>query len=412
VFSTGDYLDSLFVKGVVNDAFTHLPVEDVIVMLYANGYDSIPYNEIPTYFTRTNSSGNFELNYLKEGSYKVFALKETNNNYLFDNQEELVTYTENLTIPQDSAELNLTLFQEEVIRNQYVESAKVESFGKVRILLNEPAIDFRVNVLNTQFKKAWNILDVYTMKDTIDLWLTDIGGLDSLTLEIIDSIPLDTFYLEVKSLENDSILKVSFNGNSAGFIAPFVPLKMIFGEPLLDPNMDSVKMFRLSDSTFIDVKIAGISDNQREMELSFDKQENEAYEISFLPGQFKSIYGSSNDSILKKITVIGSDKFSILNLELNLDSLTESAASYVLQLLDDNKKVIREKNIDDGENIMFEHLPSGEFSAVLIFDNNKNGKWDTGNYLNRIAPEKVVAFDGIIEIKAGWDQDITWILKE
>ena len=68
--------------------------------------------------------------------------------------------------------------------NINVESAKFIGVGRIRILFNEPTIDFGVNVLNTQFKKAWNIEEIYTNKDTVDLWLTDLGNLDSLTLTV------------------------------------------------------------------------------------------------------------------------------------------------------------------------------------------------------------------------------------
>ena len=43
---------------------------------------------------------------------------------------------------------------------------------------------------------------------------------------------------------------------------------------------------------------------------------------------------------------------------------------------------------------------------------NKNGKWDTGNYLQKIQPEKVIYYDGSINIRSNWDLDLEWKVTE
>ncbi|HHS95132.1 MAG TPA: hypothetical protein ENJ45_00970, partial [Phaeodactylibacter sp.] len=61
VFSTGDYIDSLSVRGKVVDAFSGEGVKDILVMLYDNSADSVVYTERPFYFTRTQGNGNFKI---------------------------------------------------------------------------------------------------------------------------------------------------------------------------------------------------------------------------------------------------------------------------------------------------------------------------------------------------------------
>ena len=48
----------------------------------------------------------------------------------------------------------------------------------------------------------------------------------------------------------------------------------------------------------------------------------------------------------------------------------------------------------------------------LVKDKNLNNKWDTGNYLKKIQPEEVIYMEGEISLRANWDQNETFIVKE
>lgn len=41
-------------------------------------------------------------------------------------------------------------------------------------------------------------------------------------------------------------------------------------------------------------------------------------------------------------------------------------------------------------------------------DANGNGKWDTGNYIMKKAPEKMHYFDGEINVRANWEMEQEW----
>ena len=75
--------------------------------------DSIIYSEKPTYITVTkDSTGTFELSNLKEGKYLLLAMKEKNNDYIFQPQNDKIGFVkEFITIPTDST-FTLTLFKE------------------------------------------------------------------------------------------------------------------------------------------------------------------------------------------------------------------------------------------------------------------------------------------------------------
>lgn len=99
VFSTGDRIDSLQVGGKVIQALDGKPAEDILVMLYNGTADSLPLKTIPLSISRTNKEGQFTVKNLASGSYKIFALKDGNTNYLFDQPTEAVAFLDSLITP-------------------------------------------------------------------------------------------------------------------------------------------------------------------------------------------------------------------------------------------------------------------------------------------------------------------------
>ena len=93
VFSTGDVLDSLSVKGTLKYADDlSEPEEPISIMLYDDLRDSVPLIDIPLYVGRSDDSGVFSVNNLRPDTYKVFALKDGNNNFLFDLPSEEIAF--------------------------------------------------------------------------------------------------------------------------------------------------------------------------------------------------------------------------------------------------------------------------------------------------------------------------------
>lgn len=47
----------------------------------------------------------------------------------------------------------------------------------------------------------------------------------------------------------------------------------------------------------------------------------------------------------------------------------------------------------------------GEYEIRILYDDNKNGKWDPGNYSKKLQPEKVITLKDKLAIKADWDNE-------
>jgi hypothetical protein len=53
--------------------------------------------------------------------------------------------------------------------------------------------------------------------------------------------------------------------------------------------------------------------------------------------------------------------------------------------------------------VSFKLLAPGKYIIRAIIDSNKNLKWDTGSYLKKIQPEKVIYHSTIFNIRSNWD---------
>ena len=92
-FSTGQEIDTLEIAGYVLNAKDLEPVKGILVGLYANLHDSafatLPMQRV----ARTDSRGHFCIKGVKAGDYRVYALRDQNNDYRFSQKSEELAFT-------------------------------------------------------------------------------------------------------------------------------------------------------------------------------------------------------------------------------------------------------------------------------------------------------------------------------
>ena len=140
--------------------------------------------------------------------------------------------------------------------------------------------------------------------------------------------------------------------------------------------------------------------------FSFEKQEEESYNFQFLPGTFTDLYNTSNDTLSYLYKTKTYDDYG--NLRLTLRNVQYPA---IVQLTTKIGEVKYEKIISSLGNIDFKHVIPNKYYVRVIFDKNKNGKYDPGNYLNKSFAERVSHLDEELDIRAGWDLVQEFILK-
>ncbi len=81
----------------------------------------------------------------------------------------------------------------------------------------------------------------------------------------------------------------------------------------------------------------------------------------------------------------------------------DNASHPVLQWVENNA-IVQSMPLTSGE-YRAKLFSPGQYKIRILYDANNNGIWDTGNYWKKIQPEKVIAVDQSISIKANWDNE-------
>tara|TARA_Y100001935_G_scaffold248018_1_gene244652 strand:+ start:1128 stop:2744 length:1617 start_codon:yes stop_codon:yes gene_type:complete len=405
-FSTGETIDSLFIKGNIKDAFDQNAENYISLQLYRVDSlfkDSIIYSGRPTYISNTLDSTNYKFQNLKEGNYLLVALKDIDNNYFFDPFYDKIGFLDSLIVlPRDSI-IDLKIFKEETNliweKPHFINSEKI-GFGyygkldldKIKIESNIP--DSVNYVLNKQ-------KDV----DTLNLWLSR-NSFDSLNFKLIesDTIKLVTVKFDRK---NDSLMdSLNLNAKTINIIHLNESFKISSNIPLANIE-DSLITIRDIDSFAIPFSTK-INSELNEIDISFDVVPSDNYNIFIKPGAIRDIRGSINDTINYKVVSQSLEDYG----NIFLDIVGNNNSKFILQLLDSDEKIIREFiDVSSNSSYTFDYVRPGIYHLRLIEDLNNNDTWDTGNYLKRIQPEPVFYFPNEIDVRANWDLNETFNLN-
>lgn len=396
VFSTGPKIDSLSAKGQVFDLETGKGLENVLVMLYENLEDSIVRTEKPYYFAKTDKSGNFNLEYLKEGTYKAFALVDNNYNYLFDLPNEKIGFIEEAVVITDSSSVDLSfkLFEEEsplIITDQ-----EMRQQGVVKLIFNKKPNEVQAD-LSDAFTDSYIDFD----KDTMLIWYTEtdssVQRIIRLSLGKEDFTDTLEFTIPVKRKE----LPFQMTTKSRSIrLSPLDSFALDFSLPV--GNIDTSLVNILVDSMpYMGKKNFFIGKNARTVQLDFDRVEDKKYEFSILPNAITNIFGQGLDSIEKTVSILPLSEFGDINLNL---ILPDSNIQYIVQLLDNGSKELDEFTIANVSSFKktYKTLPSGTYQVKVIEDTNANGRRDSGNYDEKRQPERIFQKQ-LEELRKNWE---------
>ncbi|MBR0332139.1 MAG: hypothetical protein IIX20_01365, partial [Alistipes sp.] len=133
------------------------------------------------------------------------------------------------------------------------------------------------------------------------------------------------------------------------------------------------------------------------------------YKLFFPQGSLADIAGEKNDSTTINLSVADIAKFATLKLKVIPRVPT---AEYIIQFLNSSNKVERELlHIGEGEHTI-NYIPAGDMRMRIVEDLNANGKWDSGNLVERRQSERAEFYKNESEeetftTKTGWEFEFT-----
>lgn len=486
VFSTGEVLDSMSVRGTLRYAETLAKPEDPItVMLYSDLRDSVPLTEIPLYVGRSDDSGVFSVNNLRPDEYKVFALKDGNNNLLFDLPSEEIAFLDtSLTVDAEFVRLLLGIEAPDTtampvdtvsvladiptdslnahtipgdsivrVRDSIPPGPDLRSIYVDLMLFTEPSdvqylSDYgREDRRRLELVFALPLSDSFQYKFLLDAgeeisYLEDFSGRrDSLTLWIIDSLHYkkDSLWMALQYTAKDTADQfVSINDTlvfsykeqtskkkkrseseteeklnvvtmrRGGFQDMHRDLGLLLDFPLEKVTDSLISLFQIPDSVELAVPFSVRSDtnalNRAILSASWESASN--YRLQILPGAIASIYPLEHDTI--DVSFKTRDLEFYGKILLSLKNVNQRVLVQLLQ----KTKVMSEMAVDEDGQYVFPNLAPGNYTFKFIHDPNKNGRWDTGKYLEKRQPEGVELLPVEIEVRSNWDHDVSMTLKK
>ncbi len=468
LFATGDKLDSLTFDGTIVDAYGGEPVKDVLIMLYDVLGDSVVVSEKPFYYARADEDGGFKFEYLKNDTFKLIVIEDLNLNYLLDDELERLAFIDSTFMLNDSTVFKpeLRLFTPE--QSTRIINSNSKTPGLITTVFNKKADLVGYEFLYPDSFDPY----VESVGDTLKFWfeseIDSVGilyGPDTLDFTVK---PFDTvFYNSKIIIQDDNLTKLKlapFDSLVLSFSAPigkvdtsFITLsdkpKPILVDTLkskndslfLDNKVDSVLNKNLvRDSTITDIDsikktiekvivqdtvqidsllmvdslvtntldtISYYSFDQstsiRNLTIKNTWKEAHDYQLIILPGGVTDIYGRMSDTIVFDFTTTSLDEYG--NIKLLVSDL-DSTEQYVL-ILRDGDKVVGESTITElnKKQITFNRLPVSSYNVHLIKDENRDGKWTTGDYWLGKQPELLKQFE-LEKLRENWDLEanISW----
>ncbi|WP_461532507.1 Ig-like domain-containing domain [Sinomicrobium sp.] len=399
VFSTGDYVDSLKVKGYITDAIQKEADDFVSVLMYevdTTYTDSIVYNQLPTYITNTlDSTTLFEITNVKAGKYLLIGLKDNSStNTYVPKTDKIAFISDFIDVPTDSV-YHLNLFED----NTYYRASRPALAAKNRIIFG---YEGTADSLDIELLSPAEAPDDFAYrlvkdkeKDTLHYWFKNLEA-DSLIFQVTNPLSMvrDTFTVKIKELYNDTLL-LNPNQPNLSFKKPFT----ISANTPISSVSDTFISLIDKDSAEVEFE-ATVDLKENNAVIKWDVQPDQKYQLSLLPGAIEDFFGELNDSLSFNLSTRALDEYGTLRMILH------NVESYpiIVQLTDDNGEVKDEIFADEEQpSYDFNYLEPGKYLLRVIYDDNGNRQWDTGDYLEKRQPERVRHFPGELDIKANWE---------
>ena len=423
VISTGLSIDSGEISGVVKNAYTLQPVKNATVILHHVANDSAIYNGNPTYVTKTDAQGNYQLKYLTPASYQIYVLEHPGADYTYQAQTNIGFYHQSVN-PANDNKIDFVVFKE-IDTTQFLSkdfSREYFSFvlgfhsplKKPKFKIQPDSVNYLIEEIKQDSFKFWIEGD----KDVDSIQIItqdDLGFTDTVDINIEDR---KKFYKQLKKRKRTKSplnIKLNTKNNVHHY---FDTLRLNFGRPPSKWNTDSILFVHGQDTLPVaqlfksgklemdlPTKKMGTSRELKSMDIKYKWEADQEYAFIFYSGAFTDLINQTNDTTILKFKTNKFEDYGSFKFTVNVPNYK---GPLLLEILDTDNKFIRNYEVKSGDVIFHDLAIPGKYKVRLILDENNNKKWDTGNLEKQIQPEQIIYYDGIIEIRSNWDMEETW----
>ena len=421
VFTTGDVLDSGRVGGRAVDAWTGDAAQGTRVLLFKDGLpegildaalpDSL--RPLPDYVGLVDDSGRFDVGFLPRAAFGFVVLDDVNGNYRADDGESLGWFEGLLESVADS--LGWSAMQEvpavrvdapPLVPTTYTTGLRVDSSGYFRAALaglsalQEGPDGLPLSALSVSLSGPGGPVELGMEGDSIwaalpdfdpnleagGSWiLTHPSGTDTLAFRQVDpAVPPSPAGGAERYADVEDRFRIR--------LAP-LPLA-------LDTQLCSGMVVQDGDTSELPRDRFGL--NGPHLEVARLPQ-GAVVSLMLEPGAVMGLGGTSKDTMEWRVNVRKPSDYGVIRV-LKDTSLTADTA-HVWMLLDASGLPLREARMDDEGR--FAGLLPGRYGLARITDLNGDGRWNGARPAEGLAPEPVQQWAEGVDVRAGWEVEIT-----
>lgn len=461
IFSTGEKLDTLRIKGRLLNAQTLSPVENGAVTLYTIDNDTIFRTLRPDFVARTDKQGRFMFDNLPKTSYRMYGLVDGDNNLMYTQPTEAIAFvdsmlevdaeylakTDTLIVGSDTListgytryspdSLYCLLFTEKRF-SQYIRSQKRASRESISLGFAEALTDsFAFGLTDYPDSLNWCYSEVSIPRDSVEIWISDSQIVAKDTLHLWVSY-LKTFPDGANRFSTDTLVMMyappkakkprkeepAEPENRSGVVPFQISSSLKGGDFDLDQELtlelqwpvdtlkpEAISFERYSSDTVTAPQpfvLTAVSGSKRKFRLDFDLAEATRYKLSIDSAAISSFTGIPNAAFEATFKTRNSDYYGAVIL--NIQGFEGNGVLYLLRHTD-KEEVVDTLHINGTGEYTFKYVKPEKFRIKLLDDQDGNGQWTTGNLEKRQQPERVYYFPKVLKVRSNWESKESWLI--
>ncbi len=472
VFSTGSAIDSMMMTGYTADAMKGDSISKSFVFFYDAKIDTIPqYDSIllkhqPDAVGRAENNGIFIAQNLKPIPYKIYAVQDNNGNQKYDPGVDRVGFLDSLYNPAEmepfamwldeyrkyptaDPQVYFRMFTDGQFKRHNLTGS--ERPGRHQAILRFSAPFPQIDTLRFDGIPDDRIIREYMTpgRDTISLWFnvpsemlpdTIKGRIsylkhDSLSILVPTSQQLRLAWRYIESKEEQKAREkeekerrrteeegeeyiplpkpnpFKFKVDAGAEVNPEKNIPIQFDIPLVEIDSTRISLTNITvpdEPSPVPFHLLQDTMNIRKWTVAADWDQDTKYRLLVPAGAFVNVAGERNDTLKADFTIMQKSKFSTI--VANVTGKTPDS-KYVVQIVNKNNKVEKELPYVSTGKYYFYYIPEGEVRIRVIEDVNGNGRWDTGNLIERRQPERAEFYVGatgsqMTPTRINWEVDV------
>ena len=166
---------------------------------------------------------------------------------------------------------------------------------------------------------------------------------------------------------------------------------------------DTVVFVENKDTIFNSLNLAKLDEYGFKYQIINNLKPENKYQVIIPDSVFFGIRGYTNDTIKLNFSVQEESAFGNIYFTAEVPA---DVPQVIIELTDEKNKVIDKQIITETQELSFEYLDPGKYKLKATLDLDANGVWSPGNFNKKLQPEKIVFYNGVLEVRANWDIDL------